>query len=388
MSVVNRRLNNFRRVLEWKGLDAIVLANFWAREPNHYNYNLYYITNLLNFFSYCFLIITKDNCGVWVSAEGFERAKDESWIKRIEPIELRERRYSTEEFGRIIVKNLEELLGKRRIKVGVDGDHQQSSVILSLIKEGLQIEDVTLDLERSRLIKDEVELKFMRKAAEIVDEGVNKVMDTVHEGVTEYELAAIARCEMIKSGAECFWWKTIVASGPEVELWPNSPTDRKIRKGDVIWMDFTPIYKGYSADIARAFIYGEANKKQLEVFRLAEKTLNEAASTLRNGVTIREVMEAAAQQVRGSPYEKFYVGPGHVIGLYNDVYPVFLTSISKMGELPSSLLDMKLVEGMVVAIEIIFTIPGLGGIRLEDNYLITREQTERLTKAPIKAVVT
>jgi len=245
-----------------------------------------------------------------------------------------------------------------------------------------------LDLEKSRLIKDERELELLRKAAEIVDKGVVKVMDVVHEGVTERELSLFAECEMRRSGAECFWWPSIISSGPEAESWANSPTDRRIRKGDLLWMDFTPVYMGYAADIARAFVYGEASEEQLEVFNLAERALDEAASTLRDGVTIREVMEAPAQTVRGSPYEGYYIGPGHMIGLYNSVYPVFLTSISKMKALPTSMLEMKLLRGMTAAIEIIFTIPGLGGVRLEDDYLITMNQPERLTKAPITATVT
>jgi Xaa-Pro aminopeptidase len=144
---------------------------------------------------------------------------------------------------------------------------------------------------------------------------------------------------------------------------------------------------GYGGDIARAFVYGKPSEAQLAVFRLAEKVLDGAASSLDDGVTIREVMEAAARPVTGSPYEKLYTGPGHGIGLYNDIYPTFLTTLKKMKLLPSWLLDTKLLKGMVFAIEIIFTVPGVGGVRLEDDYLITGGRAEKLTKAPLTPTV-
>jgi Xaa-Pro aminopeptidase len=73
--------------------------------------------------------------------------------------------------------------------------------------------------------------------------------------------------------------------------------------------------------------------------------------------------------------------------LYDDTYPLFLASIPQMHKMPASMLDVTLKAGAVVAIEIIITVPGLGGVRLEDNYVITPGQPERLTKAPIQVEV-
>jgi Xaa-Pro aminopeptidase len=390
MEYVERHIENFRSVLSSTGLDAILLANFRVFVPTHYNYNLYYISNILGFFPICLLILTEDDCRVWVDTGDvanifpISRAIGQSWLEKIEPIAVEG---SLEEFARIAAKNLREMTGKKIIKVGVDGRQMPSSITLSLIKEGLQIEDASLALEKSRLILDEGELKLLRKAAEISDKGVEKVMDKIEEGITERELSVIAEYEMRRQGAECFWWPSIIASGPEAEFFADSPNDREIRKGDLLWMDFTPVYKGYAGDIARAFIYGEASKEQLTVWNLAKEALDEGASSLTEGVNIRQVMMAAAEPVRGSPYEKFYSGAGHGIGLFNDVYPSFLKSTSKMKTMSKSLAELKLAEGMTIAVEIVFTVPGLGGIRLEDDYLITTKQPEQLTKAPIMAIL-
>jgi Xaa-Pro aminopeptidase len=382
MGVWEQRITNFRGVLS-KGVDAVFLANYSATEPNHHDYNLYYASNLLRFFPWAFLVLTKDQCGLWVHEDDLARAREQSSVKRVEPVRL-ELHSMSQEFGKIAARKVKELTNKKEgIRVGVNGKCLPSFVSLALLNAGLRVVDVAPDLERSRLVKDEVEIGYMRKAAGIAAKGVERVMDAIHQGITERELSILAEYEMRRRGAECFWWPSLIASGPKAERWADSPNLRKIRRGDLLWMDFTPVYMGYGGDIARAFVYGRANETQLEVFRLAEKVLGEAASSLRNGVTIREVMEAAAEPVMGSPYEKFYIGPGHGIGLYNDIYPTFLTTLAKMKLLPRWLLDTRLMKGMIFAIEIIFTVPGVGGVRLEDDYLITGGKAERLTKAPL-----
>ena len=382
-------LRNFRSVLSAREVDAILLANCGANVPNDYNYNLYYVSNLLGFLPWCIFVLTGDECGIWVHAEDVERVKKQTWIDRVEAMEPEGGAFqsSPEELARTALTHVRELVGSETLRLGVDGGRLPSSVALALIQEGAQVEEVSLDLEKSRMVLDDRELDQMRKGAQIADQGVEKVMEAIREGVTERELSVLAEYAMRAAGAECFWWPSIIASGPEAAFWADSPTHREIRDGDLLWMDFTPVYQGYAGDIARAFVCGTASQDQLEVFELAEETLEATAAALGDGVTIREVMEAAAQVVKGSRYEPFYLGPGHMIGLYNSVYPIFLSSISEMEAMPPAILEMPLQPGMVVAAEIIFTVPGLGGVRLEDNYVITANQPERLTRAPIVATV-
>jgi Xaa-Pro aminopeptidase len=283
-----------------------------------------------------------------------------------------------------MAKQVKKMVGKEKVRVGVDGLFLRAAMGLALVQPGITVEDVGRELQKARVIKDGHELQLLRRACQIVDVGVEAMMDAVHEGVTEYELAAVSECAMRKLGADCFWWKTLVSSGPQAERWMASPTHRKIENGDLIITDLTPVYEGYAGDIARSFVCGKASAEQIRVFDLAERALDAAVSTLRDGVTCGEVMEVAAQQVQGSPYEQFYAGAGHGIGLYDDTYPLFLASIPQMHKMPASMLDVKLRAGTVVAIEIIITVPGLGGVRLEDNYVITTDQPERLTNAPLQ----
>ena len=81
--------------------------------------------------------------------------------------------------------------------------------------------------------------------------------------------------------------------------------------------------------------------------------------------------------------EPGYIGTGHTIGLYSHVNPIFLASIERMKTIPESVLETRMRAGMVAAMEVIITVPGLGGIRLEDAYIVRTGEPERLNHAPM-----
>jgi Xaa-Pro aminopeptidase len=382
--IVARRLGNYRGVLAARNLDALLLTNYWAESPQGGDYSIIYLSNLLKRYIFSFLILTPDECGVWVEAEDVPRAREQSWLKLIEAIPSGESfGYNGADLTRIAAERIRGLVGKDKIRLGFDGRYMPASIALELLRLGFYLEDVALGLEQSKLVKDEWEQDNMRQASRIVDLGIAKVMASVREGVSEIELAAAAEAEMRVAGAECFWWKILLASGPEAENWFDSPTERKIRKGDVVLMDFTPVYNGYGGDIARTFVLGEPSAKQREVWNLAKEALDAAVGILREGVSLRELMEAGARVVRGTPYEDVYVGTGHTIGLYSHVNPIFLSTIEKMNKVPRAALDITMKAGMVAAMEIIITVPGLGGFRLEDAHIVRTDGSEKLTQAPM-----
>ncbi len=381
-----QHLDRIRSILSSRELDAILLANYSSHTPQDGDYSLYYASNLLGRYTNCFLVLTADDCAVWVGQQDLSRAREASWIARVEPTEPGEGwGHSGEELAEIALERVQEMVGRERIRVGVNGRFLPSTLGLVLARAGLTVEDISLELEDVRLVKDEREVELLRRACQIVDTGVEAVMEGLREGITEHQLAALAEYEMRKNGADCFWWKTLMSSGPQAENWMASPTHRKIGNGDLVVMDFTPVYQGYAGDIARTFVCGEASAEQLQAFDLAERALEAAAASLKEGVTCAEVMEAAAREVRGSPYEEYYVGAGHGMGLYDDTYPIYLAPLSVT--LPPSILEMEMRANMVMAIEIILTIPGMGGVRLEDNYVVTADRPERLTHAPIIAQI-
>ncbi len=382
--LVGHRLSNYRRVLAEKRLDALLLTNFWAETPQGGDYNILYLSNLEKRFIFSFLILTPDRCGVWVEADDLPRAREQSWLNVIEAMPAGEQwGYSGSEFARIAGGFVREWVSRDRIRVGYDGRYMPSSVALGLLDFGFQLEEIALDLEKSKLVKDELELENMRRAGAIADQAVVRVMEMAREGVREIDLAAWAEAVMRSNDAECFWWKTLLASGPEAEKWFDSPTERQVQKGDLVVMDFTPVHHGYGGDIARAFVVGVPTPEQRQVWDLARQVLDASVCTLKEGVTLRQLMNEGVRVVEGSRYRDFYVGTGHGVGLYSHVYPIFLSSIARMKTIPAAVLDTRLMAGMTVAMEVIFTVPGLGGVRLEDSCVVGRDASERLNQSPM-----
>ena len=382
--IVEQRHANFRHVLAARGLDALVLTNFWAESPQGGDYDIVYLSNLQRRYIFSILVLTLDDICVWVESDDLPRAREETWLKTTEALEPGEQwGYTGPEMARMAAARIRDMVKKADIRVGYDGRYLPGSIALSLRDLGLALKEVSFDLEQSKIVKDELELQMMRRASELADRGCIKVAESVREGIRERELAALAEAEMRAHGAECFWWKTLLASGPDADRWFDTPSDRTVKRGDVVLMDFTPVYQGYGGDIARAFVFGQPTKEQQEVWDLCKAALDAACAVLREGVSLRELMQAGARVVEGSPYEKCYIGTGHTIGLYSHVYPIFLASIERMKTIPSSVLDIRMKPGMVAAMEIIFTVPGVGGIRLEDAYIVGAEQPENMNRAPM-----
>jgi Xaa-Pro aminopeptidase len=389
MRFVQKRLDNFRSVLRAKGLDAIVLASYRGFGPHDGSYNFYYLTNILRRFSTYFLVLTEDAYGVWVEQGDLERAERLSWLKPLSVMEPPERgNLMPWEFGGSIRKHVKEMLksGGRRslaIKVGIDGRYLQGSVVPSIRGGGVEVVDVAEDLELSRLVKDAREIKALKHAARVVDIGVSTVMSEIRPGMTEVELAAISEEAMRREGAECFWWKTLINSGPDANRWAECPRNRRMREGDMIGIDFTPVCDGYAADIGRSFVLGKPSRRQLQVLELTKRSLDDSVASLKDGVTMREVVEASIRSVKGTEYERYFTGPGHCIGLYSDTFPGFFFSVSKIPKLKKAYLDRRFSKGTTVAMEIVMTVPGVGRVCIEDDYLIEANGAERLTRAPI-----
>ena len=384
-AILSGRLDKARRLLAEHHLDALLLASYQADAPQGVDYGFYYLTNLYSRYM-GFVIVTEKDCAAWVTASELERAKEDSWVPRLEPMELpAEHPFLTtaEEFAGMALKRVQELCGRERPYVGVSGRNLPAAVGIPLAQAGATVVDVSSALEKARMVKDALEIDLLRRGCQLADLGVQATMDALRAGVTERQLTARAEFAMKYAGADCFWWKTLMSSGPQAERWMTAPSDRVIQAGDLVVTDFTPVYRGYAGDIARSFVCGKASADQREVFDLAQRTLQAAADAVTEGVTAGELMRAGAAVVRGSRFEPYYAGDGHGIGLYDDTYPIFLASTEQIEAMPATLRDERFMANSVVALEIIFTVPGLGGVRLEDNYLVTSGRPERLTHAPM-----
>jgi Xaa-Pro dipeptidase len=237
---------------------------------------------------------------------------------------------------------------------------------------------VSDDLFKLRAVKDNYEIECIRKAVKITEKTIETVWKNVEEGVTENQLTAVAYKRMKELGANGlldeimgdFWGPTIVASGPNSTNAHHAPTDRKIKKGDFLKIDMGARYNGYNADITRTVVYGKASDKQKRMHHLLHDCQQAVIEAMAPGVETHDILWRGWEKQYKSEFANYSVAPmGHGIGLF----------VCELPSIELSLPSQKLVPGWVSTIEPGLYIPGLGGIRIEDDIVITKKSHESLS---------
>lgn len=227
-------------------------------------------------------------------------------------------------------------------------------------------------ITRMRLIKDDDEIDLIRKAAQIVDAAYNRITSFIKEGITERELSAEIDCELRRNGAIKEGADTIAISGPRSALIHGKATDRVITNGDLVLMDFSANYEGYHSDITRTVVIGQSDSRQEEVYNIVLEAQKLAISLIKPGVAGYDIDAAARKYITERGYgEYFSHGLGHGLGLHIHDSPAF-----------SRYSTLILEKGIAATVEPGIYIPEWGGIRLEDDILVTDSGCEVLTAAP------
>ncbi|MBQ9420028.1 MAG: aminopeptidase P family protein, partial [Synergistaceae bacterium] len=234
--------------------------------------------------------------------------------------------------------------------------------------EWIDASDLILRLRRT---KDSDEIAKIKTAARIGREALGKVLSEVHDCMSEIEFETKLMQEIKSLGAEKGWAHDdfIVASGVRSAMCHAPATLKQIREGETVTVDYGAMVDGYMSDITRNFALGQPDKKAIEINEILLKAHNEAAKILRPGVWGSDVDAAARKIISDAGYGKnFLHGLGHGLGL----------EVHEAPRLSRTSKDI-LQAGDVVTIEPGIYIEGWGGLRIEDDYLITEDGCECLT---------
>lgn len=234
------------------------------------------------------------------------------------------------------------------------------------IKEAVETDNI---IEKMRTIKDEEEISCIEKACNITDECFLHLQKFIKAGMTEKEVAWEIYNFFMSHGAEGLAFDTIVASGSNTSMPHAVPTDKQIKYGDPILIDFGAKYNGYCADMTRMLFIGEVSE---EVKKLYEMVLNEQTDSLE-----KMKIEADGNIISKTVQNNFKANGfdlvhalGHGVGLYIHESPVLSTRRSTI-----------LKKNMVITDEPGIYVPGEIGIRIEDTVLIGEEGPVSLTKS-------
>jgi len=227
-----------------------------------------------------------------------------------------------------------------------------------------------------RAVKEDVEIDIIQEAADLADRAFEHILGFLKPGVSEKAVAFELEMFMRSNGASGTSFETIVASGERSALPHGVASDKPIAPGEFVTLDFGAYYKGYCSDITRTVVVGKASDKQKEIYSIVLEAQQHALEHLRPGMTGKEGDALTRDIIASYGYgEYFGHGTGHGIGLEIHESP----RLSMTG-------DFVLSPGMVVTVEPGIYLPGFGGVRIEDDVVVTGEGIRILTKAPKRLI--
>ena len=259
-------------------------------------------------------------------------------------------------------------------RIGVNEAELVTTDFLALQEAALdsaQLIDVSKGVADARAVKDATELARMRKAARIVSEVADEVPSILRDGMKEFELAAELSYRMQKRGATGPSFDSIVAFGEGSGEPHYSPHDVPLQKGQFVLCDFGAYYEKYASDLTRTWIRGPASKEMKDIYDTVLRAQTAAFAAVKAGAKGGDVHLAAENVINASPWKgRFIHSVGHSLGLAVHDGPALHPRF-----------DWTLEEGMVVTIEPGIYVPGTGGVRIEDDVVVTRDGCELLTTA-------
>lgn len=277
-------------------------------------------------------------------------------------------------------RDMKDILQKTTVKaIAFEQDHltYQHFVRLSDALEGYELRPKSGLIEKLREVKDESEIALIRKAAAIADHAFLSILEEIGPGVSESHIDLRLEILMREQGATASSFDTIVASGPRSALPHGRASQRIIQKGDLVTLDFGALYQGYCSDMTRTIMIGEPSSIQKEIYHIVLEAEQKAVAAIRPGITGIEADAVARDWIKKHGYgEQFGHSTGHGIGLEVHEGP----NLSIRGE-------TKLEPGMIVTVEPGIYLPDVGGVRIEDDVLVTKEGYEVLTPSSKELII-
>ncbi len=258
--------------------------------------------------------------------------------------------------------------------VAVEGAHVTQAQFVDLKKRAgrVTLAATTMEVEKLRQVKDAQELRAIREAAAITDAACAFAVRRLKPGITERQLGFEIEAFMHRQGADGLAFPPIVASGPHSALPHARPSERRIRRGDLVTFDLGARVRGYCADLTRTVCVGKAADWQRAIYAAVYEAQAKALKALRGGQRGKAVDAAARKSLewRGWGLGYFGHGTGHGVGL--DVH-----EMPGLGRFSTNVLPV----GSVVTIEPGVYVAGKGGVRIEDLCLVTKTGCRVLSKA-------
>lgn len=347
------RVNRLRSLLDENGLEALLIGS---------PYNRRYISGFTGSSGY--VLITSESCYLLTDFRYRVQA-----AQQVEEFQIIEHSSSPlEEVRELLSQSGISTLGFEQEHVSF-GDYQQWS---SKLGGGITLKPSTGLVEKLRMFKDELELAVMQEAAILADRTFSHIVGVIATGMKETDVALEMEVFMRSNGATSSSFDTIVASGERSALPHGVASDRIIGVDEFVKLDFGAYYKGYCSDLTRTIVVGKPSDKHKEIYNIVLEAQLHALEHIRPGMTGSEADALTRDIITKYGYgDHFGHGTGHGLGMEIHEEP----RLSKLS-------DTILTPGMTVTVEPGIYVPGFGGVRIEDDIVITDTGIKILTSSP------
>ena len=350
----NKRVNKLREAMRERELTAMLITNPINRR---------YMTGFTGSAGY--VLITEQEAYLLTDFRYMTQAPQQA------------KGFTVVEHGPKPMESVRELLASANIKeVGFEqdtvtfGTHSAYAEAL----QSIELKAVSGIVEQLRIFKDEDEIAVMQKAADLADATFSHVLQFVKPGMTEREVDLEMEFFMRKHGATSSSFDTIVASGERSAMPHGVASSKVIGQNELITFDFGALLDGYCSDLTRTIATGTPVPELRKIYDIVLEAQLHTLENLKPGMTGREADALARDIIAGYGYgDQFGHSTGHGLGM-------------EVHEAPrlSKLSDDVLKPGMVVTVEPGIYIDGLGGVRIEDDVVITETGIHILTKSDKK----
>lgn len=241
---------------------------------------------------------------------------------------------------------------------------------LKKAKDAVELVGLENVMTNIRRVKDDHEVDLIRKSVGIAEEAFDSIRSEIKPGHTENYLAGLLVFELRSRGAQNSSFPVIVASGPSSSLPHYRPAETLVMRDQPLLIDWGAIYKGYCSDLTRTLMIGRVAPKMKQIYKICLQAQQEAIKFMRPGVTTMQADKVARGVIEDAGFgDQFGHGLGHGIG--REIHE--LPSMRKNGG------EEELRPGMIVTVEPGIYLPGEGGVRIEDDVLITHSGCEVLS---------
>lgn len=351
------RLDKLRFALQEQGLQAILITNATNRQ---------YMTGFTGSSGY--VLITESKAYLLTDFRYMTQAPKQAIG------------YEVVEHAPKAMATVKDLLLKSGIaKVGFEQDDMTYGTFLSTSDalSGIELIATSGLVEKLRMIKDELELAVMQEAADLADRTFDHILSFIQTGTKEIDIALEIEIFMRRNGATSTSFETIVASGERSALPHGKASDRVIQTNEFVKLDYGAYFKSYCSDITRTVVVGQPTNKHKEIYSIVLEAQLETLDKIRPGMTGKDADAIARNVIKQHGYGDYFGhGTGHGLGMEIHEAP----RLSVQG-------DTVLTPGMTVTVEPGIYLPGFGGVRIEDDIVITETGIHILTHSSKDLIV-